>query len=360
MLIGVLIFLFSLAILIIIHELGHFLVAKKFKVRVDEFGLGLPPRIFGKKFGETLYSLNWIPFGGFVKIFGETEKIKDPRSFSEKPIWQRLLIILAGVASFWIIAFILLTIMHGVGMPTVLTDQDIVEEAKVQIIDIEKNSPADLIGLKIEDIIKKIQDQEIDKVSQVQEITQEYSGQEVSLLIERNKEEKEIIVGLRELDQGGALGVGLARTGIKKYSWYEAPIQGFLMTGRITSLVVLSLADVIYRGITRQGMPEGVDIAGPVGIVILSIEFFEQGLFSYLFLMVQLAITLAIINLLPIPALDGGRALFLIIEKIKGRSVDNKLEQKLIISSFIFLLILIAIVTYRDIMKLEFFKNLFS
>ena len=114
----------SLMSLIITHELGHFLLAKKFGIKVEEFGIGYPPRIYGKKVGETIYSLNLLPFGAFVRIFGHEERIDHPRSFSNKPIWQRALVILGGVVSFWIVAAILLTLVMALGVPSIINDSD--------------------------------------------------------------------------------------------------------------------------------------------------------------------------------------------------------------------------------------------
>ncbi|MDD5606360.1 MAG: M50 family metallopeptidase [Candidatus Pacebacteria bacterium] len=358
MILGILIVFFSIILLIVIHELGHFLLAKKFGVRVEEFGIGIPPRIYGKKIGETIYSLNWLPIGAFVKIYGEEEKIKDPRSFSEKPIWQRFFIIAAGVINFWLVAFILLTFMAKTGMPGVIEDQDIkAENPKVQIIYIQENSPAQLSGLKTEDTIKKIQDQEINKVIDVQEKTKQYLGQEVSLLIERQGELINTLVFLRESDEEGALGVGLVRTGIKKYSWYQAPVHGFSMTAKVTSTILINLSDAFYRLITKKPMSDEFEVVGPIGIGVLAFQSLEKGLIDYLWLIVLISISLAIFNLLPIPALDGGRLLFLVIEKIKGKPINNNLEKKLIGVSFIILLGLFFLIVLRDILKLEAINN---
>ncbi len=366
MILGILIVFFSIILLIVLHELGHFLVAKKFGVKVEEFGIGIPPRIFGKKIGETIYSLNWIPIGAFVSIYGEDKKIQDPRSFSEKPIWQRFLIVVAGVVSFWLVAIVLLSIMSVMGLPAAFDDTDTeIQNTTVQVLRIEKDSPAQLAGIKTGDIIRKIEDQEIDKMYQVQETTKKYAGQEILVLIERDQELIEKSIILREFKENffddiegyPFLGVEISRVGIKKYSWYEAPVQGFLMTGRLTGLVVINLGDVVYRLIIREPMPDEFEVVGPIGIGVMAFQFLEKGLFDYLFLIVLISISLAIFNLLPIPALDGGRILFLIIEKIKGKPINKELEKKLIGYSFILLLCLFVFVTFRDVLSLEFMSN---
>ena len=139
---------FSIIALMVLHEFGHFILAKKFGVKVEEFGVGYPPRIFGKKFGETIYSLNLLPFGAFVKIYGETERTEDPWSFGGKPIWQRALVILGGVVSFWVISFVLFSVVMSLGLPVGIEDEDTAgfKNPKVQIYEISQGSPAEKAG----------------------------------------------------------------------------------------------------------------------------------------------------------------------------------------------------------------------
>jgi len=182
----------SLIGLVILHEFGHFLTAKKFGVKIEEFGIFLPPRLIGKKIGETIYSLNLLPFGAFVKLFGEEEEIKDPRSFSGKSIWQRALIILGGVVTFWIISAILLSIVFGIGTFQAISDDEQATNPRVQIIAVAPNSPAEKAGIKIGDTIQNLKVEkeklEVSKVREVQEFTEQNKGKEVILTIERGKE----------------------------------------------------------------------------------------------------------------------------------------------------------------------------
>ena len=145
MILTIIIAFISLVGLIVLHELGHFLLAKKFGVKVEEFGIGYPPRLFGKKIGETIYSLNLLPFGAFVKIYGQEERIDDSRSFSSKPFYQKALIVLGGVVVFWIVAAILLSIVMGTGVPSMIDDNQtgVLRDPKVQIISIAYGSPAE-------------------------------------------------------------------------------------------------------------------------------------------------------------------------------------------------------------------------
>jgi len=234
MILMLLIAFFSLVSLLALHELGHFILAKKFGVKVEEFGIGLPPRIIGKKIGETIYSINLLPLGAFVKLYGEEAGgKKGSRSFSQKPIWQRSLIILGGVFSFWIISAILLSIIYGIGAPSVIKD-DVKEDLinpRVQIVVIAKNSPAESAGLKIGDIIKKMEVEEeemlIDKTIQVQEFSNLYKGEEIILTIERGKEvfDANLIPRVNHPEQEGAMGVTVVRIITRYYPWYEAPFH---------------------------------------------------------------------------------------------------------------------------------------
>src|SRR4030042_6213710 len=175
----------SLMAIVVLHEFGHFILAKKFGVRVEEFGVGFPPRLFGKKVGETLYSLNLLPFGAFVKIYGEEENKEGPESVSQKPIWQRGLIVLGGVLSFWIIAAILLSIVMGLGARIAIDDEisQNLKDPKVQIAAVVPDSPADLSGLDVGDAIKEFSISNsqfpISKVKELQGLIEEHKGENV-------------------------------------------------------------------------------------------------------------------------------------------------------------------------------------
>lgn len=352
MAIYIIISIISLLVLVALHELGHFLVAKKFGVKVEEFGIGIPPRIIAKKFGETVYSLNILPIGAFVKIYGEDKKIKDERSFSEKTILQRALILLGGVVAFWIVAFILLTVIMGLGFPVAISDDDHSPNARVMILGVEDGLPAAEAGMMSGDILIELSSDErevaVERVSDVRSFLSDNRGSEVTALVERGDSKEELIVVSHEDD--GIMGVFLERTELQKYPWYEAPFRGALMTGSMTTNVVYFLGSSAKRAIFGQPLPPGVQMAGPVGIVK---DFFagaiERGLVDYLQVMVMVSISLAIFNLIPIPALDGGRLLFLAIEKVKGSPINQKLEQNLVAASFMMLLGLFFLVTFYDI-----------
>ena len=358
MFLTIIIIFFTLVILLVLHEFGHFIIAKKLGVKVEEFGLGYPPRLIGKKFGETLYSINLLPFGAFVKITGEEEKVKDSRSFSERSIWQRALIILGGVISFWLIAFLIFTLVAGTwGLLEAVSD-DFVGEAQVQIIGVFSDSPAEIAGLKPGDIILKAESEEtgileINKVKELQGFVNSQKGREIILTLKRGKEilDLKLVPRISPPEEEGPLGVGLARVSHFKYPWYEAPGKGAIVTGEKTVQIPMVLAS-IFQKFLRGEKIEGVELVGPIGIGNLMADFLKLGVDNFLMFIAMISVWLALFNLLPIPALDGGKILFLVIEGIQGRPVRQEIEQKITAFFFFFLILLMVFVTIKDIIRL--------
>jgi len=360
MVLTIIIAFISLIGLIILHELGHFLLAKKFGVKVEEFGIGYPPRLFGKKIGETIYSLNLLPFGAFVKIYGHEERIEDPRSFSTKPFYQKSLIILGGVVVFWIVSAILLSIVMGIGVPSAIDDEEggILKDPKVQIAAVVSGSPAEAAQLKIGDAISGLRFEneqlKIDKVSQVQEFTQAHKGEEVILTIQRGNEIFNVSLFPRaSFPEGeGPMGMVLVRTALKSYPWYIAPIEGIKATGALTVAVVRGWGMVFSSLFQGKGIPPGVEIGGPVRIFELFVDVGALGISYFLQFIALISISLALINILPIPALDGGWFLFLVIEKIKRKPLNDKIIQKVSVTFFFLLIALMVWITIKDIIRI--------
>ena len=351
----ILLALISLVALMALHEFGHFIVAKAFKIKVDEFGIGYPPKIFRKKFGETVYSLNWIPFGAFVRIYGHEERLNEPRSFSTKPIWQRALVILGGVVSFWIIAAVIMSIVIALGIPSMIKDSDTgYSDAKVQIIEISKNSPAQKAGIQVGDVIVKINDKNIDKVADAQASIKENQGKEIILNVKRGASYLNIPVVPRVnyTANEGSLGVGLVRTALKAYSWYEAPVYGVKATYNLTAMTVEGWINALKSIFTGNGVPQGVEVRGIVGIFDLFVQAGGMGASYFLQFIAVISVSLAVLNILPIPALDGGWLMLLAIEKIKGKPINIKTE-RMINGIFFFLLIALMIfVTIKDLIRI--------
>lgn len=355
---AILIALISLVSLMVLHEFGHFILAKKFGVKVEEFGIGYPPRLFGKKIGETLYSINLLPFGAFVKIPGEIERLEDPGSFSQKPIWQRALIVLGGVLSFWIVSAVILSITMGIGAPTSISDDEAgnLENIRVQVAGVSANSPAEIAGIKVGDTIREfsISNSEfpITKVKEVQELTSQYKGEEITLTIERGKEVINVSLTIRASPPAGegAMGVALARTAIKTYSPFEAVWQGIKSTFNLTLSIIQGYYQVIVNLV--KGVPSGAQLMGPVGIVDLFRQASQVGISFFLQFIAIISIYVALFNILPIPSVDGGKFLFLMIEAIRKKPVSQKTEQKITTVCFGLLLILMVFVTIKDVVRI--------
>ena len=346
---------FSLIALIIIHELGHFILAKKFGVKVEEFGIGYPPRVLGKKIGETVYSLNLWPFGAFVKIHGEEGGIEDYRSFIGKPIWQRVAIVLGGVVSFWIVAVILLSVVAGIwGLPTAVSDEDNhnLIGPKIQITQIADHSPAQAAGLRAGDIIVGFE-----KVKDVQEFIDAHQGEEIVLTLKRGSQvfNEKIIPRVAPPEGEGAIGIGLVRTAFKSYTWYEAPGQGVLTAWQLSLDIVNGWVLGLKSAFGLIKLPAGMkmEMMGPLGIFELLREYSALGINYFLFLISLIALALALANILPIPALDGGKLLFLLIEGVRGKPINYKVEQKITATFFVLLIMLMVFVTVKfDIPRL--------
>lgn len=355
MFLSIIIAFFSLIFLIILHELGHFLLAKKFGVPVEEFGIGFPPKIFAKKIGNTVYSLNLLPLGAFVKIYGEEGGVENALSFSKKPIWQRVLIILGGVISFWIVAILILTLLSSVwGLPVAISDDNIsgVQKPKVQIFEVFKNYPAKEAGILPLDIILKLENEEKEilptRIKEVQDFIQENKEREIKITLLRGKEKKEIKV---KVGKDGKIGIGLVLTGFKISPWYLSLATGTKTTYQITLGILISFRDILYKALSGKPV-EGLELRGPIGIGELVTKSFEQGIAYFFYFIALISIYLAIFNLLPIPAVDGGKLLFLSIEKIRGKPINPSIEQRVNNAFFIILLLLLIFVTIKDMMRL--------
>lgn len=368
MVLSILIVFFSLISLIILHELGHFLIARKFGVKVEEFGIFLPPRLWGKKIGETIYSINLIPFGAFVRVLGEDgenkEEKSNPKSFSAKPVGQRALIVLGGVLVFWIIAFILLSIVMFLGVEVPVSDdtEENLLNPQIKIIGLAKNSPAEKAGLIIGDTLlsfslsQDAEKQKITKIGQFKELVEENKGKEIILEIKRGKNvfKTNLIPRENPPENEGPIGVIFGKVAEKKYPWYLAPLKGLEATIRTTISIIQALFFLLINLVAGKGLPYGAEIMGPIGLGDQLVKFTQLGTNTYLHFIAVLSIYLAIFNILPIPALDGGKIIFLAIEKIKGKAVSPKVEQTITSIFFGALLLLIFIVTIKDINRIFF------
>ena len=347
MILTIFIVFISFVCLIIIHEFGHFILAKKFGIKVEEFGIGFPPRLFGKKIGETVYSFNLLPLGGFVKIYGEEGGVEDYRSFAGKPVWQRFLIILGGVIAFWIAAVVILSIVAGGwGVSTAISDETDLNNnfinPRVLVNRVYADTPAEQANLRPGDLMVGFS-----KTKDFQQFIKDHQGKEVVFGVDRGGEILEKRADIEE-----ALGVELYRVATKTYPWYLAPWAGIKNTGHYTANIVYGWVVAGSWALGLSELPEGISeddisVMGPVGIFVMLGEFFQMGTDAFLTMIAIIAIVLAMVNILPIPALDGGKLAFLIVEAVRGKPINYKLEQKINTVFFFLLISLMLFITFR-------------
>jgi regulator of sigma E protease len=340
--------------LVVLHELGHFLAAKKFGVKVEEFGIGLPPRLFGKRVGETLYSLNLLPLGAFVKLTGEEGQSSDPRSFGAKSLLQRAIIVGAGVVAFWVISFLIFAgLALTTGIPAGISDETTegVVNPYVRVLAIAPASPAKEAGLLPGDTV-----QDFEKVGELQSFINQHKGEQIVLSIVRSGQALSVPVTPRVDPPAGEgpLGIQLVRTGNIQYPWYKAPVVAFQRTIGLTVDIVQGLLGTLAGVFSGSGLPEGVGVVGPIGIVDLLKNSFAFGISHFLSFLATLSIYLAIFNALPIPAVDGGRLLFLGLEGLRRKPLGERIEQRVNGVFFLLLITFMIWVTIKDITRLFF------
>jgi len=355
--------------MVFFHELGHFATARKFGVKCDEFGFGLPPRLCGwKKINgrwkffwgnknideikseKTVWSINWIPLGGFVKIKGENGEDQNASdSFVCKKIWQRLLIISAGVIMNVILVFVCLSVVYMIGAPAPVDEGT--AGSNIQIMNVLSGSPAEKAGLQVGDIIVSLNEKKFAKISDLQAFTSQPQNQVVSIIINRFGEDMTLSAKTDKMPDSEVygLGVSLVNSGTIKYPWYEAIWQGLLATGFMFWAIISGFVHLFVNLFQHQ--PIGVDLAGPIGIAAMTGQVAKLGFVYILNFMALLSMNLAIINFLPFPALDGGRVLFLLVEKIRGKAANEKVERIVHTAGFFLLMTLFVFVTGKDLFK---------
>jgi regulator of sigma E protease len=353
-------------VLVISHEFGHFIVARAFGVRVDEFGFGYPPRL-AKLFkkGDTEYTLNWLPFGGFVKIFGENpddENTNGPdkvRSFVHKPRYAQALILVAGVVFNLILAWLFLSIGFMSGLPSSVSSAPAgvtLQDQKLVVLDVVKNSPAQKAGLGAGDsIISLTSGKDVlsnPNPDNLREFVIAHGTSPITFDVKQKNEEKNISITPEKAsaDANPAIGIQMDTLGTLKLPFFKALGSGASETVHMTGAIAVSLYDLVRDSI--RGKADFNSITGPVGIVGVVGQAKEFGFIYLLSFTALISINLAVINLIPFPALDGGRLLFILIEKIKGSRIKPAIANWLNTIGFSLLIILMLVVTYHDIAKL--------
>ena len=368
---SIIIFLIVLGVLVVSHEFGHFLVAKLCGMKVEEFGFGFPPRLWGKKIGDTLYSINWIPFGGFVRIFGEdaagggslevAEPLaeKEAGSFAAAPKWQQFAVVFAGVVFNFILAWGLVSLGYLIGLPTSVADAtpgQPVQDAHLIITDIAPDSPAARVGVAAGDEIVSLSDTGGSLATfspeSVRNFVQAAGKQQLTLGYKRHSDEvRTVSVTPAEglVPDRVAIGVAMDSIGVVRLGFFGAIFEGLKTTWTMTLATVAALVGLV-KGLFVGHAPSGV--TGPVGIVGLVGSASAMGFAYLLTLVAVISVNLSVMNLIPFPALDGGRILFIAIETIRGKEVPPRTAATVNAIGFFVLLLLMAILTYGDIAKL--------
>jgi len=356
---SVLLFIIVLGVLIFVHEFGHFIVAKKSGIRVDEFGIGFPPRLFKFRKGETVYSINLIPFGGFVKIFGEDNE-SGPRSFVDKPIYIKVAVIAAGVVFNLFLAWFLITVGFSAGFPTSVAgapEGAQVKDAKVLILSVKKDSPSDKVGLKAGDAIIGLSSSDgkgpdMLSTETIQNFITASGGEEIELFYKRGEENSSVFIKPEAgiFGESPAIGIAMDEIGIVKMPIYKAIYAGARMTINLTAETAVGMFGFFKDVFVLKASFS--QISGPVGIIGLVGEASEFGFIYLLSFTAFLSINLAILNIIPFPALDGGRIFLLLIEAIKRSPINTKITGVLNAAGFAMLIILMTVITFNDIVKL--------
>jgi len=363
-------FVLVLSVVILVHEFGHFLAAKKTGVKVEEIGLGFPPKMASFKKNDREYSINWIPLGGFVRLKGQGDRsVQTKDSFNTKKVWQRGLIMSAGVLMNVVLAIVVFTFGFTLGLPSAIGDEvpgAQISDKKIQIYEVVENTPADKAGLKTGDTLKSIDGKTYTEIENLKEYYADKDGQTLNLVISRGGEIINKNITLEKIDKSeqAKMGVTLVNTGIVSFPLHLAVWNGIKSTFIMLWQIILGFYNLIKNALVSHQI--SADVAGPVGIAVITGQMAKMGFVYILEFIGMLSLTLALINFLPLPALDGGHLLFLVIEKIKGSRVNERVENAIHTFGFYLIIILFFVITFRDVMKFNiassisnFFKNIF-
>ena len=381
---GVLLGLFVLILLVVLHELGHAIVAKRNGIKVEEFGVGFPPaakkwKVKRSFLGEDVtFSLNWLPLGGFVRLKGEYDSAKGEGTYGGSTFWVKTKILLAGVVMNWITATVLFTVLALIGMPKVLSNQvqlpfdTDVRRSPVTIAKITPNSPADKIGLKVNDELIEINGQPLTEAGKLPVITKQSSGKKIRVEYRRNGKESAVDVQLNDEKSAkgsGYLGVIPGQTE-KMYSTWSAPIMGVATTGQLSYETIKGVGVLLVKTVHGSigqifGSAESKEsaradlasvsgsVAGPIGMLgVLFPSVVSSGIENIIFVAALISLTLAVMNILPIPALDGGRWFTMTIFRLFKKDLTKEREENIQATGMLILLILTILVTISDVGKL--------
>ncbi len=374
LIVGIIVGLIVLVVLVVVHELGHAIVARRNGVVVEEFGIGFPPKAWGKKLKNgVLFTLNWLPLGGFVKLQGENDAANKKGDYGAATFWQKTKILFAGVLMNWIIAVLLLTIVALIGLPKIIPNQfsipgdTITTHSPVQLGSISDDYPAKAAGFESGDKIISVAGEPVETTDEFIALTKEHRGQAVPVTYERGDSETTVEVTLRDADSA-VFGATLGQQETLRATW-SAPIVGVVTTAQYTWVTLQGLGQLVgdfFGGLfgqlspnqaTREAATEqldraGASVAGPIGILgVIFPAASEAGIVQVIFLGAIISLTLAVMNALPIPALDGGRWFVSALFRLFKKPLTKEREERIHGTGFMILMGLIILVTISDVAK---------
>ncbi len=358
---GILLFILILGLLVFVHEFGHFYAARRSGVGVEEFGFGFPPRLWGIQRGPTTYSVNLIPFGGFVRLQGE-QADHDARtdSFVNAPPLRQYVIIAAGVLMNALLAWVLMTSALVVGLAadqaTIPADRFARFQPTRQEAVVSAGGSVARAGLTSGDDLLSINQQVFRSTDHLIAYTKDHDYPALEIRYRRQGREYAATIRPDPAGDHPRYGFGIVTIGRLSYPWYVAPWYGLSMTGRLTGQTVVGLGQVVVN-LVRTGQVS-TDVTGPVGIAVLTSQVSQLGVVAIIQFMAILSISLAVINFLPIPALDGGRALFIVLSRLRGRPIDRRVENLVHAAGFYLLIVMVILISIRDVQRFELLDRL--
>lgn len=350
--------------LVVAHEFGHFIAARRGGVEVDEFGIGFPPKIWAKKIktkkSKFLFTINALPLGGFVRLKGENDAATEPGTFGAAPLVTKIKVMLAGVVMNLVVALGLFTILALMGMPkiinnqfTVASDTKITREMIIRAAEVDSNEPAGRAGIKSGDQIVAINGTKVDELGEIGSLAKENAGKSVPVTVKRDGMERQFQVNINQENTGnGYVGILPEREGIQlQRSTWSAPVVAVGLTGQLTQLTFKGIGTVfssLFKGDTKTASEQ---VAGPVGIAVILKEGSKIGVNFVLFIIAILSLSLAIMNVLPIPALDGGRLFVLLLFRAMKKPLTKQREEWIHGTGFVALMGLFVLITVVDIKR---------
>ena len=345
-------------ILVVAHEFGHFSAARREGVTVEEFGVGFPPRVFSRRKGKTLYSINLFPIGGFVRLKGEDGSEKGKGSFASLTFWPKTRIIMAGVVVNLLIAYLIFTFLLIIGIPPL--GQDLPSfgpvkpsqsgESSLTVFGVTKDGSASKGGIAQGDNIISIDNKPLEDYAQLRAYTIENKGKQVTIVISRNGQESSKTVMLGSDEKTGVLGVSAEKIQLTSYAWWAAPFAALVLMVQFVLATLAAFGNLIIGLFARREVSQ--QVSGPIGIVSVFSQIVNFGPRFVLLFVASISLSLAVINALPLPALDGGRQFVLILQKL-GLKVTPERENLYHLVGFVALISLMIIISISDIARMR-------